>query len=109
MTSWIILVGGCKKGNDGGDDNPPPVGGASEVAFYLTSPDQTNLFKKQNSTLNFAAGSNSNPTITVDTTQTYQTIDGFGYTLTGGSATLMNSLGAAKLDALLKELFLWDS
>src|SRR5688572_18350861 len=90
MTTWIILVGGCKKGNDGGDENPPPVGGGtSEVDFYLTSPDQSNLFKKQTVALNFTAATNSNPTITVDTTQTYQTIDGFGYTLTGGSATLM--------------------
>ena len=33
-----------------------------------------------------------------------QTIDGFGYTLTGGSAYLINQLGADK-NPLLKELF----
>jgi glucosylceramidase len=49
------------------------------------------------------------PTIIIDEAQQYQTIDGFGYSLTGGSAYLLHT----KLDtgiraALLKELFLTD-
>ncbi len=59
--------------------------------------------------MNFEDKFNSNATINIDTTQTYQTIDGFGYTLTGGSATLIYSLPADKRAALLKELFATDS
>jgi glucosylceramidase len=35
--------------------------------------------------MNFEDKFNSNATINIDTTHTYQSIDGFGYTLTGGS------------------------
>lgn len=47
------------------------------------------------------------PVIQVDTTQKFQTIDGFGYALTGGSAYLLHQkLSAADRHTLLKELFL---
>ncbi len=50
------------------------------------------------------------PVIEIDTTQRFQTIDGFGYALTGGSAWLLNQkLDPARREALLKELFLTDS
>jgi glucosylceramidase len=111
--AWVLLVGGCKKGNggDNGGQNPPPPGPplASDVQFYLTNPDQSALFKKQNVSLVFSAAGNSNATIEVDSTQAYQSIDGFGYTLTGGSATLIHSLSPAVRSALLKELFHWDT
>jgi glucosylceramidase len=59
--------------------------------------------------LKFEDKFNSNATINIDTSQTYQTIDGFGYTLTGGSATLLYSLPADKRAVLLNELFAADS
>ncbi len=47
--------------------------------------------------------------IEVDTTSKYQTMDGFGYTLTGGSAQLINQkLNASNRTALLRELFLTE-
>lgn len=81
----------------------------TDVAMWLTQADYGDYLKKQNISLLFSAGTNTNPTIEVDTTKLYQPIDGFGFTLTGGSATLINSLPAAQKDALLKELFLTDS
>ena len=105
----------CCKGNGADAPGPvdpppgPPGPVASDVAFWLTQPDKSVLFKKQNVSLVFKDAANAFPTITVDDTQSFQGIDGFGYTLTGGSATLINSLSPAKQDALLKELFLWDS
>ncbi|MDB5133316.1 MAG: glucosylceramidase [Mucilaginibacter sp.] len=81
----------------------------TDVSMWLTEADQSQLFKKQNVALLFTSGSNQNTTINVDTTQTYQTIDGFGFALTGGSAYLLNSLNAAPKDALLHELFSADS
>jgi glucosylceramidase len=43
--------------------------------------------------------------ITIDPQQTFQSIDGFGYTLTGGSADVIQSLAPAQRNTLLKELF----
>jgi glucosylceramidase len=111
----VVATGSCQKKQPatGGVNTPPspvittPV--KTDVAIWLTQPDQSSLFQKQNLGLLFSAGTNSNPTITVDTTKAYQTIDGFGYTLTGGSATLINNLPPAQKDALLKELFATDS
>ncbi|WP_423148493.1 glycoside hydrolase family 30 protein [Rubrolithibacter danxiaensis] len=105
---------GCKKKNDSVTYNPVPVTPPttpvkSDVTFWLTKGDKSALLQKQNINLVFKAGTNNNPTIEVDTTQSFQTIDGFGYTLTGGSATLINGLASAEKDALLKELFSTDS
>jgi len=85
----------------------PPV--KSDVAMWLTNSNQSALFSKQNVSLVFSATTNVNPTITVDTNTTYQTIDGFGFCLTGGSASMINSLAPAAEDALLKELFSTDT
>ena len=45
------------------------------------------------------------PNIEVDDAQTFQSIDGFGYTLTGGSAEVINQLNPQKRQELLQELF----
>ncbi|OQP50309.1 glucosylceramidase [Niastella yeongjuensis] len=106
----IMLGGNCKKNNE--KENPPPPPDppvANEVLFYLTRGDRDVLFNRQNVKLVFSGTGSASTTIEVDTTQTFQSIDGFGYTLTGGSASLLNSLPATTLDPLLKELFLWDS
>ncbi|HLZ89178.1 MAG TPA: glycoside hydrolase family 30 beta sandwich domain-containing protein [Puia sp.] len=89
------------------DTTKTPVN--SQVAFWLTNPDKTALFQQQNIALNFGSGLAVEPVITVDSTQAYQTIDGFGYALTGGSAQLMYSLPAAQRVALEQELFGTDS
>ena len=81
----------------------------SDVVFWLTTPDKSALFKSQNVGLVFSSLTNSNPTIDVNTSQKYQSIDGFGFALTGGSASLINGLAQQAKDDLLKELFLTDS
>ena len=74
------------------------------VSVWETTGDQAKLLQQQAS-VNFAAGGAlNNNTITVDETTSYQSIDGFGYCLTGGSASLINSLGSGQT-ALLNELF----
>jgi len=78
---------------------------ANDVSFWLTKGDESVLLQKQNINLVFSSISNNYSTITVDTTQTFQPIDGFGYALTGASAYLINHLSSATRDALLKELF----
>ncbi len=89
---------------------PVPVGtGKSDVALWLTNPDQQVYFKKQGIVLNFSNSSNYNPSILVDTTQTFQSMDGFGFALTGGSAALLGQLASAERDGLIRELFTSDS
>ncbi|MFM8489169.1 MAG: glucosylceramidase, partial [Bacteroidota bacterium] len=64
------------------------------VNLWITSSDQTNLL--YNRTLPFSPGEDNRfPTISVDTGQIFQPIDGFGYTLTGGSAALIHQLAPA--------------
>jgi len=84
---------------------PPPVTGTNDVELWVTTGSQSTLLQKQAGVLSFGTAANASPDINVDSTQSYQTIDGFGYTLTGGSATLINGLPAATKASLLQELF----
>ena len=96
-----------KKSSGGGTVNPPPSPpvATNDVDFWLTTGDQATLLQKQTTVLSFGTAANSRANIDVDTAVTFQTIDGFGYTLTGGSATLIHNLGASERAALLTELF----
>lgn len=78
----------------------------ADVESWITTGDKSALLKKDEG-IQFGPVVDSLPVIHVDTTQTFQTIDGFGYSLTGGSAYLINrKLTAPQREALLKELFL---
>jgi glucosylceramidase len=77
----------------------------NDVDFWLTKGNQSVLLQKQNLVLGFNTNSNLYQTIEVNDTQSYQTIDGFGYTLTGGSAQVINQLNTQKKQELLQELF----
>lgn len=113
----LLVAGGVacnKKGSQAPPVTPPDSTGAtapvqSQVALWLTNADKSALFQQQKIALNFGTGLAVQPVITVDTTQTNQTIDGFGYALTGGSAQLIYSLPAAQRQALEQELFATDS
>lgn len=88
--------------------NPPPVDPpvtAGEITTWITKGDQSELLKKQTNLLSFSLSTNNNPTVEVDTAIIFQTVDGFGYTLTGGSAYLINRLSNTEKTGLLQELF----
>ena len=94
----------CASSNDNSDPSPPiPI--SNEVDFWMTKGDESVLFKKQSNILSFGTTPNMYSNIEVDASQTYQTVDGFGYTLTGGRAQVINQLTAAKKQELLQELF----
>jgi O-glycosyl hydrolase len=99
----------CSSSNDGGgspDPTPTPTPTAkNEVDFWLTTGNQSALLQKQTSVLAFGSKANIYPNIEINETQKYQTIDGFGFTLTGGSAQVINQLTAQKKKDLLQELF----
>lgn len=82
--------------------------GLSTAEFWLTTPDRSVLFEKQNNGLRFKTGGGRNQTISVDDEQSYQSIDGFGYCLTGGSAMLLHKMSPQNRSAILNELFRSD-
>ncbi len=84
---------------------PPTPIVTSGIASWVTNGNQSALLQKQTVLLPFNSLVNNYPTTEVDSTIAYQTVDGFGYTLTGGSAYLINKLPPAQKTALLQELF----
>lgn len=111
---FILSICACEKASKEPTPPPPPPpppvsNKKSDVALWLTNPLQAVYFKKQSVNLNFSSSSNYSPTIVVDTTQIYQSIDGFGFALTGGSAQLIYQLSSFDRSNLLKELFTSDS
>ena len=81
----------------------PPAG--TEIESWFTKADQTALLQKQLVNLVFSSPSNAFPSVEIDSGAVLQTVDGFGYTLTGGSALLINKMNQSEKGALLNELF----
>ena len=75
------------------------------VAVWQTSADQRYLLQRLPDMAWAAPQDNPYPLLSVDPAQQYQTIEGFGFALTGGSAMLLASLAASERQALLRELF----
>ena len=81
---------------------------AQQAESWLTKADKSVLFQKQPEKLSFGTATNTLPSIYVDDTKTFQKMDGFGYTLTGGSAQLLAAMKPTERAKLLKELFATD-
>jgi glucosylceramidase len=79
-----------------------------DVSLWLTNPDRSALFQLQAPPIPIANAPATNQIIDVDSKKTYQTIDGFGFALTGGSAQLIQHMDPTKRAALLQELFADD-
>jgi glucosylceramidase len=79
-----------------------------DATFWLTNPDRSALLAEQSPKLAFSKETPTGQVIDVDSAKTYQTVDGFGYALTGGSAMLLHHMDAAKRAALLHNLFTTD-
>jgi len=77
---------------------------SGKAQSWITTTDESSKLQKQND-LVFNSETNPNQTITVDASQKFQTIEGFGFSLTGGSAQAILKLDKAKRAALLQELF----
>ena len=77
-----------------------------EISVWQTTGDKRSLFEQKQG-LSFTPDSGASAVIVVDTATKFQSIDGFGYSLTGGSAYVINEkLDPSEREALLKELFL---
>lgn len=74
------------------------------IDVWLTKGDESIKLQQQKS-INFNNATKNNPTIILDENQLFQSIDGFGFTLTGGSVEVINRLSAEQRKVLLNELF----
>ncbi len=78
---------------------------AQTVTPWMTTGDQTKLLQQQ-ATVSFGTNSGTNPsTVTVNAGTTYQTIDGFGFTLTEGSCEVISGMAATQQNQLLNDLY----
>ncbi|GGA79796.1 glucosylceramidase [Edaphobacter acidisoli] len=76
------------------------------VSVWVTDRNQSELLQLQTTHPELSkAAAAAGLVIDVNGKQTFQTIDGFGFALTGGSAELMMKMSAEKRAALIQELF----
>ncbi|HSK13920.1 MAG TPA: glycoside hydrolase family 30 beta sandwich domain-containing protein [Phnomibacter sp.] len=102
MASVVLCLScSCGKGKDGG--TPEPLTGTVEQWF--TNAAQTQLLQKQTNMLAFGTVNPGGISIEIEEGTTFQSIDGYGYTLTGGSAMLIKAMGNTERANLLNELF----
>ncbi len=79
-----------------------------EATLWLTKPDRSALLAEQSPKLAFSSTAPTGQIIDINPAKTYQTMDGFGYALTGGSAMLIHHMSDSKRAALLHNLFTTD-
>jgi glucosylceramidase len=81
-----------------------------QIEAWVTLPDRTQLFTQQSERIPFtnATGRGGGIPIVIDEQLTMQTIDGFGFALTGGSAEHMIKMSRAERAKLIRELFATD-
>ena len=105
----IILQFGChpSKNKENPNQSDKSVT-TNNVDFWLTKADQSVLLKKQSDILILGNTHNTYPNIEIDDTEIYQTIEGFGFTLTGGSALHIHNMSSSNRSDLLNELFQWS-
>ena len=71
----------------------------TQIESWITTRDRSSLFQRQNVPLAFReTGPARGQAIVVDPDQRFQTIDGFGFALTGGSAELLMKMTPAARD-----------
>ena len=75
---------------------------SAQVTTWTTTGDEKVLLQKGKQT---APNGNPDAIVTIDPEQRYQTVDGFGFTLTGGSAQLIMAMSENARKKLLHELF----
>lgn len=78
---------------------------SGHVAVWLTTADRSQLLTPQPQGPKLHEADPQSKTIVVDEHKTFQTVDGFGFAMTGGSAQLLHRMNPAQRDSLLKEIF----
>ncbi|WP_228486348.1 glycoside hydrolase family 30 protein [Paludibaculum fermentans] len=81
----------------------------AQIESWITSRDRSALFAKQASPAAFQANAHARgPVIVVDPGQQMQSVDGFGFALTGGSAELLSKMSPQARADVLRRTFATD-
>jgi glucosylceramidase len=75
------------------------------VRCWITTADRSRLLSEQTPSIPLSRHAGSSDAIVVDASKKFQTIDGFGFALTGGSAQHIIRMDAADRKKLLQEIF----
>jgi glucosylceramidase len=81
---------------------------AQTIESWVTNPDRSSLFQRQSDPIAFRPGGGRGPAIVIDPAQQMQSMDGFGFALTGGSAELLMKMGREARAQILRQLFAPD-
>lgn len=98
----MAMMPGCKPNHSAINDQTED---GNELEMWLTTTDQKNLFQKQLINASEPIETPSALVISIDSSIQFQPIDGFGFTLTGGSARLIHSMSEIAQTELLQQLF----
>ena len=107
VISFLLLIDCSSSNSNVSDSDTDPSDDTvnySNVDFYLTKPDKSALFSLQPTKVPLYT-ENLNVSITVDPETIYQEIDGFGFSLTGGSALHLNNMSDAARAEILNDIF----
>src|SRR4029079_5517341 len=89
LLGLLSVQSNCSKnkntGTDTGSNNDSNNSSGATISSWITKGDRSDALQNQ-ADIHFVRASNTDKNIDVDSIQTFQTIDGFGYALTGGSA-----------------------
>ncbi len=94
----LVIGSGCSPKQKNEKENTKAA-----AKIYITALDKSQLLQEHEVAVNDTTI--GEVTIQVDPTTTFQEIDGFGYTLTGGSALHLSNMSATARTAILQELF----
>ena len=72
---------------------------------WVTNPDRSSLFQKLPEPIPFRNGAARGPAIVIDPALRMQSVDGFGFALTGGSAELLMKMAPEPRAKILRQLF----
>jgi len=99
---FLIACTGCKNSVDSNLDSSSD----NILEFWLSDPAKNIKFVKQNTGVESGKIDDFNfQNIVIDIEEDYQTMDGFGFALTGGSAMHIHNMSTSKRSELLTELF----
>ncbi|MFZ9589190.1 MAG: glycoside hydrolase family 30 protein [Chitinophagaceae bacterium] len=105
LATFFIVGLSCSKKSSSVVAQPSHPITKNDVSVWITKPDQSIKLLKQYYSSNEGKINNTFPVLSIDPATTLQTVDGFGFTLTGGSAYLINKLPTGTRISLLNELF----
>lgn len=96
---FLLFFGACADKKQAAKNN------AKEAQLFVTTPHKSSLLEKQLLETTTAEVDSAAVVITVDIAKTFQEMDGFGFTLTGGSALHLQQMSDSARTTLIEELF----